>query len=324
MPGAIYAQGTEVSLWNNVTARNVGDTLTIRLGGEHRGREDGHHQRRASPRSAELTGPDDRRPAGHGEWRARSSKASMDNESQFAGNGASDAEQQTRRLHHRDRGQALLQRQPAGARPEVDRDQLRHANSCACRASCVPSDIAPDNRVVSWQVADAYISYGGQGTVANASKPGWLYRFFNSPQDAVLSEGLHMRRRLRTPASNHSTVRRHLRRVVPARSPSTAQAERVKDLASVQGVRSNQLVGYGLVVGLDGTGDQTSQAPFTHPEHQEHADPLRRHHSAEHQSAAQERGRGDRARGTAAVRQARPEHRHHRVVDRQRRIAARR
>jgi flagellar P-ring protein precursor FlgI len=42
-----------------------------------------------------------------------------------------------------------------------------------------------------------------------------------------------------------------------------AQAERVKDLASVQGVRQNQLVGYGLVVGLDGTGDQTSQTPFT-------------------------------------------------------------
>src|ERR1051325_4794646 len=42
-----------------------------------------------------------------------------------------------------------------------------------------------------------------------------------------------------------------------------AHAERVKDLASVQGVRNNQLVGYGLVVGLDGTGDQTSQTPFT-------------------------------------------------------------
>ena len=41
------------------------------------------------------------------------------------------------------------------------------------------------------------------------------------------------------------------------------QAERVKDLASVAGVRTNQLVGYGLVVGLNGTGDQTSQAPFT-------------------------------------------------------------
>lgn len=40
-------------------------------------------------------------------------------------------------------------------------------------------------------------------------------------------------------------------------------AERVKDLADIGGVRSNQLVGYGLVVGLDGTGDQTSQTPFT-------------------------------------------------------------
>jgi flagellar P-ring protein precursor FlgI len=42
-----------------------------------------------------------------------------------------------------------------------------------------------------------------------------------------------------------------------------AWAERIKDLASVQGVRNNQLVGYGLVVGLDGTGDQTTQTPFT-------------------------------------------------------------
>jgi flagellar P-ring protein FlgI len=45
--------------------------------------------------------------------------------------------------------------------------------------------------------------------------------------------------------------------------PATAPAERVKDLAVVSGVRSNQLVGYGLVVGLDGTGDQTTQTPFT-------------------------------------------------------------
>jgi len=41
------------------------------------------------------------------------------------------------------------------------------------------------------------------------------------------------------------------------------QAERIKDLATIQGVRGNQLIGYGLVVGLDGTGDQTTQAPFT-------------------------------------------------------------
>lgn len=43
----------------------------------------------------------------------------------------------------------------------------------------------------------------------------------------------------------------------------TADAQRLKDIASIAGVRSNHLVGYGLVVGLDGTGDQTSQTPFT-------------------------------------------------------------
>ena len=42
-----------------------------------------------------------------------------------------------------------------------------------------------------------------------------------------------------------------------------AQAERLKDLASIQGVRSNQLIGYGLVVGLSGSGYQTTQTPFT-------------------------------------------------------------
>src|SRR5574344_1775402 len=42
-----------------------------------------------------------------------------------------------------------------------------------------------------------------------------------------------------------------------------AQALRIKEVASVQGVRSNQLSGYGLVVGLDGTGDQTTQMPYT-------------------------------------------------------------
>lgn len=42
-----------------------------------------------------------------------------------------------------------------------------------------------------------------------------------------------------------------------------AHADKVRDLVQVGGVRSNQLIGYGLVVGLDGSGDQTTQAPFT-------------------------------------------------------------
>ena len=45
--------------------------------------------------------------------------------------------------------------------------------------------------------------------------------------------------------------------------PVEAHAVRLKEIAAVQGVRPNQLMGYGLVVGLDGTGDQTTSAPFT-------------------------------------------------------------
>tara|TARA_R110002167_G_scaffold45324_2_gene136192 strand:- start:7284 stop:8423 length:1140 start_codon:yes stop_codon:yes gene_type:complete len=42
-----------------------------------------------------------------------------------------------------------------------------------------------------------------------------------------------------------------------------AHADRLKDIANLEGVQANQLVGVGLVTGLDGTGDQTTQAPFT-------------------------------------------------------------
>jgi flagellar P-ring protein precursor FlgI len=42
-----------------------------------------------------------------------------------------------------------------------------------------------------------------------------------------------------------------------------AHAARIKEIASIEGVRSNQLTGFGLVVGLDGTGDQTTQMPYT-------------------------------------------------------------
>ncbi len=46
-------------------------------------------------------------------------------------------------------------------------------------------------------------------------------------------------------------------------APLLADAQRIKDIAAVEGTRTNQLIGYGLVVGLDGTGDTTTQTPFT-------------------------------------------------------------
>lgn len=51
--------------------------------------------------------------------------------------------------------------------------------------------------------------------------------------------------------------------VFAALFPVDAHAERIKDIATIGGVRDNQLAGYGLVIGLDGSGDQTTQTPFT-------------------------------------------------------------
>ena len=68
-------------------------------------------------------------------------------------------------------------------------------------------------------------------------------------------------------------------------------------MAQVQGVRTNQLVGYGLVVGLDGTGDQTSQAPFTIQSLTNMLAQLGVVGALERHAAAQERRGGVRARG---------------------------
>ena len=45
-------------------------------------------------------------------------------------------------------------------------------------------------------------------------------------------------------------------------APASA-ASRIKDVANIEGVRQNQLIGYGLVVGLQGTGDTLNNIPFT-------------------------------------------------------------
>ena len=69
------------------------------------------------------------------------------------------------------------------------------------------------------------------------------------------------RRRLKRQTAVLSGLRLCFLLLAFAAAPS--QAERLKDLASIQGVRDNPLIGYGLMVGLDGSGDQTMQTPFT-------------------------------------------------------------
>ena len=77
------------------------------------------------------------------------------------------------------------------------------------------------------------------------------------PADALLSE-----RDMKT-MNNRTKIATWIGCVAVAFLPAFGWAERVKDISQVQGVRGNQLVGYGLVVGLDSSGDQVTQTPFT-------------------------------------------------------------
>jgi flagellar L-ring protein precursor FlgH len=178
-PGAIYAQGTEVSLWNNVTARNVGDTLTVVLA-ESTEAEKSATTTASKSSSAELGGPTIAgRPVTVNGTPVL--EMGMGNESQFAGNGAATQSNKldgyiTVTVAKRLSNGNLVVRGQKWVAINNGREYVR------LQGIVRPSDVAPDNTVLSWRVADAYISYGGQGTVASASKPGWLWRFFNSPK----------------------------------------------------------------------------------------------------------------------------------------------
>ena len=179
LPGAIFAQGTDVTLWNNVTARNIGDTLTVRLS-ESTEAEKSATTTASKSSNASLTGPTiagrpvtiDGVPV---------LEMGMDNKTEFAGNGAATQSNKldgfiTVTVFKRLSNGNLLVRGQKWVAINNGREFVR------LQGIVRPSDIAPDNSVLSWRVADAYISYGGQGTVANSSKPGWLFRFFNSPK----------------------------------------------------------------------------------------------------------------------------------------------
>jgi flagellar L-ring protein precursor FlgH len=178
-PGAIYAQGTDVSLWNNVTARNVGDTLTIVLS------ESTEAEKAATTTSSKKTGADLTGPTILGRPVTANGtpilEGSLASNSSFAGNGAATQSNKldgniTVTVAKRLTNGNLVVRGQKWIAINNGREYVR------LQGIVRPSDVAPDNTVLSWRVADAYISYGGQGTVANAAKPGFLYRFFNSPK----------------------------------------------------------------------------------------------------------------------------------------------
>jgi flagellar L-ring protein FlgH len=176
--GAIYQAGHDVALFENAVARRVGDTLTIRLN-ERTNASKSSTTSTSKSTNIDLPGPTIAgRPVTVNGTEILST--SVNNNAEFDGEGAST---QSNRLEgditvtvaQRLSNGNLLVRGQKWVAINSGREFVR------LQGIVRPSDIAPDNSVLSWRVADAYISYGGQGTVANASKPGWLFRFFNSP-----------------------------------------------------------------------------------------------------------------------------------------------
>jgi flagellar P-ring protein precursor FlgI len=114
-----------------------------------------------------------------------------------------------------------------------------------------PVNVRPENTIQSTAVANARLEYREDGAIGDNAIIGGLMRLF-------IKAATHFLRPIAcAPPDSSSAPDRALMAF------DAAAADRVKDLMSVQGVRGNQLVGYGLVVGLDGTGDQTTQTPFT-------------------------------------------------------------
>jgi flagellar L-ring protein precursor FlgH len=173
--GAIYQVGHDVQLFENSVARRVGDTLTIRLA-ERTNASKSSSTTTSKSTSAELGGVTVAgRPITHNGTDLMA--AGIDNESQFDGQGDSS---QSNRLEG-DITVTVAQRLPNGnllVRGQKWIAINQGKEYVRIQGIVRPIDINPDNSISSLKVADAMISYGGKGALADANTPGLLSRFF--------------------------------------------------------------------------------------------------------------------------------------------------
>lgn len=175
--GAIYQVGHDIALFENSVARRVGDTLTIRLN-ERTNASKSSSTTTSKSTSAQLGGVTIAgRPVTHNGTDLLS--GGVNSESEFGGQGGSS---QSNRLEG-DVTVTVAQRLSNGNL--LVRGQkwiaINQGNEYVRVQGIVrPIDIDPDNSISSLKVADAMISYGGKGALADANRPGLLARFFNS------------------------------------------------------------------------------------------------------------------------------------------------
>lgn len=175
--GAIYQPVHAMALFENPVARNVGDIVTVRLV-EATTAQKSSSTTTSKASSADLPGPTVLgRPVTVGGTEILA--AALDRSTSF--DGAGDSAQSNRlqgdltvTVARRFANGNLLVRGQKWIGINQGKEFVR------IQGIVRPIDIQPDNSVLSTKVADAVISYGGQGALADANAPSWLARFFNS------------------------------------------------------------------------------------------------------------------------------------------------
>ena len=176
--GAIYQAGHEVALFENPTARRVGDVITIRLQ-EKTDASKSSSTSTSKKSDASIAGPVviGRPVTVNG---TEVLKGSLASDTGFDGQGGS---KQSNSLEG-DVTVAVVKRLSNGnlfVRGQKWIGINQGQEFIRVQGVIRPIDIQPDNSVPSYKVANAMISYGGKGALANANKQGLLARFFNSP-----------------------------------------------------------------------------------------------------------------------------------------------
>jgi flagellar L-ring protein FlgH len=176
--GAIYQAGRNVGLFSNATARNVGDLITIRLA-ESTSASKSATTSTSKSTNVSIPGPTiGGRPVTVNGVPILETEISSDQG--FDGSGDSAQSNSLRgnitvTVVGRVGNGNLLVRGQKWLELNQGREYIR------VEGVVRPIDVEPDNSVPSWKIADAKISYGGRGAVADANRMGWIARFFNSP-----------------------------------------------------------------------------------------------------------------------------------------------
>jgi flagellar L-ring protein precursor FlgH len=175
--GAIFQSGHDVALFENSVARRVGDTVTVNL------QESTAAQKSASTTTSKATKIDMPTPTMAGAGIVLHGNDilnfDLDNKRNFDGSGDS-------QLSNKLQGfiTVTVARRLANGNLVVRGQKWIGINQgkefIRIQGVIRPIDILPDNSIPSYKVADATISYGGQGALADANRPGLLSRFFNS------------------------------------------------------------------------------------------------------------------------------------------------